>query len=303
MRTRLLALTVVLAMAPAAGAAAVRSVIAPAPVLALELDGGRAVYATGRSARDCNRVYVWSLATRSVTKLGRRTHCEQTSTGNAVAAVSIAGTRVLWVHYVGGNTRDWTLWTATTTRPSPVRLGTVSTDADAAAPIVIGEGDDSRLGSLLPYAVDRRVVALRANGSRDFSWTAPARVVGLSARAGELAVATEDATVTVLGDGGRVLSTETYASDVQEVRLTGNAVIVQRGRRLELRGGRSVTWPVPAGTRLADADGDRAVLVGGGKVRTIDLRDGRVAVVAAGSLARLEGARLAVGSGRTVSVR
>jgi len=300
---RLLALALLLVLVPAAGAASVRSVAAPAPVRALEHDASRVAYAVGRSARDCNRVYVWDLATRGVSKLGRKTHCEQTSTGNEIAAVSIAGRRVLWVHYAGGNIRDWSLWTATTTKPTPLRLRRVSRAVDAPAPIVIGQGDDSVFGSLLPYAVDRTVIALRANGSRAFSWTAPARVVGLAAQGGELGVATAGGTVTVLSERARLLRVESYDTEVQEVRIMGNAVAVQRGRTLELRGGRSVTWTLPPGTRLADADGDRGVLVGGDRVRTIDFRNGQVRIVASGSLARLEGARLSVGSGRTVSVR
>ena len=131
---RVLALAVLLSVVPAAGAAPVRSVTAPARVTALELDGSRIVYSTGRSAGDCNRVFVWNLTMRGVTKLGRKTHCEQTSTGNEIAAVSIAGTRVLWVHYAGGNIRDWSLWTATTTKPAPLRVRFVSRDVDAAAP-------------------------------------------------------------------------------------------------------------------------------------------------------------------------
>lgn len=300
---RLLAAAALLIVVPTGLAASVYTVSAPAPVRALELDGARIVYATGRSARDCNRVFVWNPATRSLAKLGRRTHCEQTSTGNEVAAVSIAGTRVLWVHYAGGNIRDWSLWTATTTKPMPTRLRLVSRDVDAPAPIVIGQGDSSKLGDLLPYAVDRTVVALRANGSRAFSWTAPARVVGLTAHRGEVAVATVGGTVTVLGGRGRILSAETYASEVDEVRLTGNAVIVQRGKWLELSGGRSATIPIPAGTRLADAEGDRALLVGGGRIRAVDLVARVTRIVASGSFARLEGTRLAIASGRTVSYR
>jgi hypothetical protein len=73
------------------------------------------------------------------------------------AAVSIAGSRVLWLHYTGGNIREWSLFTATASAPSPLRLRSVARDVDAAAPIVLGEGD-SRAGALLPYAVDRRVV-------------------------------------------------------------------------------------------------------------------------------------------------
>lgn len=300
---RLLALAALLVLVPTAGAASVRAVTAPAPIRALELDGARIAYATGRSERDCNRVFVWNLATRGVTKLGRKTHCEQTSTGNEIAAVSIAGTRVLWLHYAGGNIRDWSLWTATTTSPTPVRLRLVSRDVDAPAPITIGEGDDSRLGSLLPYAVDRVVVALRADGSRALMWTAPARVVGLSAHAGELAVATEGGVVTLLDARGRVLRTERFGSEIDAVRITGDALVVQRGRTLELRGGRTAIYSLIAGVKLADADGDRAVLVGGARVRTFDLDSGRGGVVVSGSLARLERATLAVASGRTVSVR
>ena len=103
----------------------------PARVTALELDSSFIAYAVGRSAHDCNRVFVWNLASRGVTKLGRKTNCEQTSTGNSIAAVSVAGKRVLWVHYAGGNIREWSLWTATTTKPSPLRLRFVSRDVDA----------------------------------------------------------------------------------------------------------------------------------------------------------------------------
>lgn len=296
-------IALLLALAPAAGAASVRTVTAPAAVLALEHDGSFVAYAVGRSAGDCNRVYVWNLATRGVSKLGRKTHCVQTSTGNAIAAVSVAGRRVLWVHYVGGNRRQYTLWTATTTKPSPVLMSSIEVDVDDPAPMLIGQGDDSPKGSLLPYAVGRRVVALRANGSRAFTWTAPARVVGLSALGGELAVATEGGTVTVLGERARLLRVERFGGEIAAVRLTGDSIAVQHGRTLELRGARTAIYTLVPGMRLADASGDRAVLTGGGKVRSFDLDSGSGGVVAAGTLARIEGVRLSIGSGRLVSVR
>ena len=288
---------------PVAGAASVRSVTAPAPVLALAVEGSRVVYASGRSRGDCNRVRVWNLATRGVTTLGRRTTCAETSTGNAIASVAVAGARVLWVHYVGGNTREWSLWTASVRTPSPVRLRAASSDADAPPPIVIGPGDDSRLGSLLPYAVDRAVVALRADGARAFAWNAPARVVALSAFQGELAVASAGGIVTVLDGRGRVLSTERFGAEIDAVRVTGSGLVVQHGRTLELRGGRVALYSLAPGVRLAAADGDRAVLVGGGKVRSFDLDSGAGGVVTSGSLADLEGGRLASAAGRLVSVR
>lgn len=297
------ALLLVALCAPVAGAASVRTVTAPAPVLALAIDGSRIAFASGRSAGDCNRVRIWNLATGGVTRLGRRTHCEQTSTGNAIASLALAGTRVLWLHYAGGNVREWSLWTATAARPAPVRLRFVSRDVDSPAPIVLGPGDDSRLGSLLPYSVDRSVVALRANGSRAFAWTAPARVVALAAKDGEVAVASAGGTVTVLDAGGRVLATERFGAEVDVVRLTGDGLAVQQGRTLELRGGRVALYSLVAGVRLADADGDRAVLVGGGRVRSFDLGSGFGGVVARGSHADLEGRRLATAAGRVVGLR
>lgn len=297
-------LAVLLVAVPTAGAAGVRSVSAPAPVTALAFDGARVAYATARApSGDCDRVFVWNVDARGVTRLGRATSCERTSTGSGIAAVSLAGARVLWLHYTGGNVRDWSLWTATTARPAPVRLRFLSRDVDAPPPIVVGAGDDSRLGSLLPYAVDRTVVALRANGSRAFAWTAPGRVVALAAHAGELAVASTGGVVTVLDGRGRVLRTERFGAEISAVRITGDALVVQHGRTLELRGGRIALYSLVAGARLADAEGGRAAILRAGKVSTFDLDDGFGSVVATGSFAQLEASRLAVAAGRSVSVR
>jgi hypothetical protein len=299
----MLVLTAMIVLVPAAGAAPVRSIEAPASVTSLEFDGSRIVYATGRSARDCNRVYVWNLASRAVTKLGRRTHCEQTSTGNAIAAVSIAGSRVLWVHYAGGNIRDWSLWTATTTRPLPKRLRFVSRDVDDPAPIVIGQGDSSRLGDLLPYAVDRDVVVLRANGTRRFAWRAPARVVALSALDGEVAVATEDATVSILDAAGRLLGAEEIDGAIADVRLTGDGVLVQHGGRLELRRLSIVSRRISSPARLQDATGDQALYVHRGEVRSLRFSPLLDRGVELASVARIEGSTLATASGRVVRAR
>jgi hypothetical protein len=141
-------------------------------------------------------------------------------------------------------------------------------------------------------------------GSRRFAWTAPARVVALAANDGELAVADENGTVTVLDAGGSVLRRETFGGSIDAVRITGDALLVQSGRSLEFRGdSRRSVYSLIAGVKLADAEGNRAVLVGGGKVRTFDLDSGRGAVAANGAFAELEGIALAVAAGRTVSVR
>ena len=297
----MLVLGVLLVLVPTAGAAPVRSVTTPATVLELAFDGSRIAYAVGRSTRDCNRVYVWDLTTRGVSRLGRKTHCEQTSTGNSIAQVAIAGTRVLWLHYAGGNLRDWSLWTATTERPSPLRLRLVTRDADDAAPIVIGDGDSGRLGDILPYAVDRTVIALRANGARRFAWTAPGRVVALSALGGELAVATAGGEVTVLDAAGRVLDNESYASEIQAVKITGNGLLVQRGRVLELRNaGTPGIWTLPPGARLEDAADARAYYVAGGTIYAQSLAGAARRIIGKGNDGAVEGLTIAVAHERLI---
>ena len=210
MRSATIAILAVL-LVPAAAGAPTRTVTAPASVTALAFDAGRVAYASGRSASDCNRVQVWDLATRGVTTFPRPTTCVQTSTGSGISDLSIAGNRVLWAHYIGGNQREWTLWTATTTKTKPLRLRFITRDADDAPPIVVGDGESALPGGILPYAVDSEVIALRTNGARRFAWTAPARVTALSALGGELAVASAGGVVTVLDAGGNVLRTESYA--------------------------------------------------------------------------------------------
>jgi hypothetical protein len=304
MRSATIALLSLLLL-PVALAAPTRSVTAPSPVTALAFDAGRVAYASGRAAGDCNRVRLWNLATRGVTRFPRPTSCVETSTGSGISGLASAGNRVLWVHYIGGNFRDWTLWTATTAKTKPRRLRFVTREAEDPAPLVVGDGDSGPRGDILPYAVGDEVVALRVSGARRFAWTAPARVTALSALEGELAVASAGGVVTVLDADGDVLRTETFASEVQAVELTGNGLVVQRGRTLELRGpGGPRTWSLPARATLEDAQGARAYYVTGGQIRELRLDAvNRQRQLGVGSHVQVEGARLASSSGRRVLLR
>ena len=97
-------------------------------------------------------------------------------------------------------------------------------------------------------------------------------MTALAAGGGALAVATEGGVVTVLDPAGRVLREEAFPADVQVVRLTGAAMVVQRGRTLELRRGRSSrTWTLPARARLHDANDNAAFYVTGGQIRELRL--------------------------------
>ncbi len=305
MRVVLVISAVVVAVAAsAAGAAGPRFVAAPAPVEALAMDGRLVAYASGRSIGDCDRIRIWNLTTRSVTRLGRTMPCDEGSTGTGIAAVSLAGNRVLWLHYTGGNIREWRLFTATTTRPLPRQLAFEPRDVDSPAPLVIGPGDASRLGDILPYALDRTVVALRNDGARRFSWRAPARVTALAALDGELAVASEGGVVTILDAQGDVLGTETFAGEIQTVRLTGTGVLVQRGRTLELRSGDTTrTWQLPARATLRDATATAAFYVTGGQIRELRLDAvNRQRQLGLGSDVQAEILSVATSSGRRVTV-
>lgn len=300
-RTALVTLALLVLAATAAAAGSARTVTAPAPLIAIAFEGSRIAFASGFEAHDCNRVRVWNLSTRGVTKLGRKTHCERTSTGNSIAQLSLAGARALWIAYIGGNTREWSLWTATTSKPSPVRLRVASNDAGYPSPFQVGNGDVSRDGDLLPYSVDRTAVVLHSNGSRAFTWTASDRVVALSARAGEVAVASDDKTVTILDAHGKVLRQEAYDSLVGAVQLTGSGVLVQHRTTLELRSeGPAREWTIPQGAILAAASGTRAYYVLRSRVYSLSLTGASTHLLARGTAAALEGTRIAVADGRVV---
>jgi hypothetical protein len=298
-------IALVLLVLPAGGGAApVRSVSTPGVVEALAMDGRVVAYADGRSARDCDRVRTWNLQTRRVTTFGRTTPCVQTSTGVGIADVALADGRVLWLHYAGGNIREWRLFTATRASTRPRLLRFVSRDVDAPAPIVLGDANGSRFGSFLPYAVDRDVFVLHPDGSRAFAWRAQARVVALSARFGRIAVASAGGHVDLLDARGTVVRSEDFATEITAVKLSGEGVVVQRGRTLELRRpGVSRVFLVKAGSTLTDTIGERVLYTVSGQARQLSLADGSDRALAAGSLAEAELSTLAVASGRRVSVR
>jgi len=301
---RALVVIAALIAVPLGVAASVRSVTTAGPVVAIALDSRRVAYAEGLSTRDCDRVWVWNLQTRRVTKLGRSTPCVQTSTGVGIASLTLAGGRALWLHYAGGNIREWRLFTATVSAPRPRLLRFVALDVDAPAPIVVGDGNTSRFGDLLPYAVGRDVVVLRPDGSRRFTWRAPARVTAVSALFGEIAVAGEDGLVTVLSAAGTVVGSAQFSGSVSAVKLSGDGVLAQVRSRLELfRAGETRTFALPRNARLEDAQGERAYFVAGGQIRQLLLTTGEQKTIAAGSHIGVALATVAVSSGRRVTAR
>jgi hypothetical protein len=278
-----------LALIALAAAAAPATTISTAhTVTALGATGNLVAYAMS----DCG-VRVWNRAAKKVVAFGRGPACEQTSTGTEVSAVSVLGGRVLYVHFTGGNDREWSLWTATTTAPKPKRLAFVVDDPSDPAPIVLGEA-----GSVLPYAVGTVVTGVEANGARAFRWTAPGRVTALAAHDTRVAVAVDDGSVYLLNGEGTVIRSVEFGHPLDALALTGSVVVGQFGRSLVAAG---KTYALAKGTKLVDAEGSRAVLAGGGSVRTLDLATGAGTLVGKGSLAQTEPGALVVANGRTLT--
>ena len=304
MRIRLAALLSLVLVGTATAGGSTRSVVAPGSISALAADKTLVAYATGDEARRrCDRVRIWNVQTRRVVTLGTQTACDVGSTGRGIAALSLAGNRALWLHYVGGNIREWSLYTATTTRLVPRQLQFIPRDVEETAPIVIGKGDASRYGDLLPYAVGSQVVALTASGRRALSWRAPARVTALGANGGALAVASADGTVTAVDASGHVELEWAGTPAASATFVTGTGVVAQRGRTLEFATGSGPrkTFGLPRDARLQDAYGFHAVYVEAGRVYVLNLETGATRFAGRGTAAQLEVSRLVTATGRRVT--
>lgn len=275
-------------------AAALATVIlAPSFVSGVAVDGPRVAY-TDTSCR----VSIWQAG--RTTRLGATPCTGQTSTGSGLAGLALAGGRALWVTYTGGNTREFTVWTATRTTPRPRRLAFASGDVDATPAVTVGDSD----GDLLPYAVNRTVVVLRANGARRFAWTAPAPVTAVDAFAGEVAVATAGGLVTVLDAGGRVLDEQRFAADVYGLQISGGSLVAQVGRTLEVRGPsptRKIV--VRRDLKLVGAGGGRALLLGRDGAQFLDLDTGKTSSLGPVRHARVDGVRAVTANGHRIVLR
>ncbi len=273
-----------LALLTAAGAIA-----APAPVAALSVNGGSLAYATAWTKRACERVV---FQKRSFVA----GQCPAVSTGRGIAGVSIAGNRVVWLGYAGGNLRDWLLYTATTTRPKPRLLRFVERDVELPSPIVLGAA-----GAVIPYAIGRTVVALNPDGSRAFAWTAPAPVRALAANGSSVAAVVDGGKAFVVR-GGSVTRSVSFDGEAGTVAFAGSTLVLQRGRVIDVRvGDTSRTWTLQARAQLQDANTTEALYAAAGKIHALRFADGKDTIVAAGTLAQLDGARVVVASGSRIS--
>ncbi|HSL65942.1 MAG TPA: hypothetical protein VK874_14915 [Gaiellaceae bacterium] len=303
MRTSVLAAALVSSLfvqgAGAAGPANDRSVTSPGAVSGLARSGSLVAFASGPSPGDCHHVRIWNLVTRGVHRLGAKRPCGPvTSTGQGIVGPVAGGNRVLWTSYVGGNIREWTLWTATTTRRAPRQLRFVARDVDAPSPFVLGDGSPT----ILPYAVDAQVIALAPSGARLFAWTAPVRVTDLSASRDRLAALLADGRLVLLDRTGAVVRTETPPGRVAGLQALIGGVAYQTGTTLLARtpaGDRRTT--LPAGARFLDYVNGLALYARGTQLRGRRVATGSDAALRTGTFGALEHSGLSYAGGRRVA--
>jgi hypothetical protein len=212
-------------------------------------------FAVGETPAQCDHVELWNPDVKGTWRFGASEPCkEQPSTGSGVSAVGVATSRVLWISFAGGNIRDWSLWTATTTRKTPRRIRLLSVDVDAPSPFVLGEGTPGAV----PYAVRRRVVYLGDNGKAVFKRQMAADVLALAAGQGpggaQVAVLLATGPVLLLSNEGAVVRTYPYAAGaVRAIRLAPRGLVAQVGNTVEIRRFGAVrTIPLPAAARMID---------------------------------------------------
>jgi hypothetical protein len=271
------------------------------PVEALGVTATETIFAARESAR-CVQVGVYDNADHGVRRYAR--HCwEATSTGSGVAGVAVSGGRALWLTYVGGNTRDWTLYTRTTTGGARV-LRRASSDVDAPPPIVIGTASEQGL----PYSVGSALTVVRRDGSRALSWQAPARIVASSAQGSSFTAVLENGDVAELAADGTLLGMHDYAPHtVRSSAGIRGGILVQTGRTIELRRGAEVqSFPVPAGARLAGFSSGVVAYATASELHLLRTADGRDVVyqrLPRGFRAGLDRRGAAWAAGRTVTFR
>ena len=223
MRVSALLVGLLATAAVASAASADRNVTSPGTVQALARSGYSVAFLSGPAKGHCGpQVRLWNLVNGGVYPLGRHTDAvcnEGPSGGSGVTDIAVAGNRALWLAYAGGNLTDWTLYTATTTKPTERMLEFKEVDAGAPSPIVLGTASEQ----VLPYSIGPTVKVLTANGAKAYTWQAPGPVTNTTAYQGQVAAFVKGGKCYVLSPAGAV------AADLHLPRRGRAGVRARRG--------------------------------------------------------------------------
>jgi hypothetical protein len=236
-----------------------RTFVRASPITSLALTHGSVAFAVGGTKTDCDHVELWSTGTRGTWRFGRAHPCGDVPLFFGIGQIGVAGNRVVWVSYAGGNLTDWQLWTATSTSRTPRRLRVVERDTSDPAPVVVGPGTDQAV----PYAVESEITWLGAGGTPVFRTRVPAEVRSITSGSGPLgwrvAALLDGGDVAVLDGNGALAATFPFAAgSVKWLGLAPAGLVVERqDATVEIHGlGPEKTVRLPAGAVVLDyADG------------------------------------------------
>jgi hypothetical protein len=278
-----LAVVVALSLAAVSGAAPGDvTTLRDAPILGVAAAGSVVGATLDQGAAECWHAELWNAAANKATHLGKKAGCEASG---GIRGPAVLGNRVVWATNIGGNLRDWTVWTATTTSPAPKALATVSSvDASDPDPALVGAAG----AGIVAYAVGTAVTGLRANGSTAWKWTAPAAVTQMASgdalgQGSELTyVITADGAATTL-DATGVVKASGKSAGLVSFCISQGQVIGVKGGALLLAGQNPTSFPLPVNARLVGCIPGIAVYRVGGTVRGIRLATGKDAVLLKGT--------------------
>ena len=259
------------------------STVRDGPVIGLAAAGSVIAATLDEGAVECRHTELWNAVTNKPTHLGQKIACDAPG---GIRGPSIVGKRALWATNIGGNLRDWTVWTATPTSPVPKPLAKVgSVDASDPDPVVIGRAG----AGIVAYAVGSSVTALHANGSTAWKLTAPATVTMLTsgdpyAQGSEVtSVFTADGKALIVDGTGKVLTTGSQDGISVLCMPIGGGLIGQKANVLAIVGQPVKTIPLPAGARLVGCVPDVAIYRVGAKVSGVRISTGKTALLLTGT--------------------
>ena len=238
---------------------------ARAAVGPVDVSAGSFAGAVGWTHAACEGAVLWLPGIRQRWLFHVPGRCPETSTGRGVSAVAVTDQRIAFLSFVGGNTREWRLWTATPTAKRPRLLRMASADADAASPILLGNGGEAGI----PYAVGRDVFVVAGDGHRAATWHAPADIVSLNVHSGTLAATLADGTVqTVLVSPSSSAGVSYAQPGARAAEAISGGVVIEAADGIHLRkGSQTLLFDVPAGARLLGYSNGWLVYATGREIR------------------------------------
>jgi hypothetical protein len=328
----LVLVAVLLAPAAAAAGPPAKKVLTTAGrVVALAADGNRVAVAS-RGRGTCDRITIWRPLAGTSSSFPVETNCPggETSGGQFLAELALAGQRVAWIEAFQGNLQDLVLRTRLLGKPIQEVAFAENHSGAEGSPEGDYVGNLFGDGSLLAYNTWSVCVAYPAGFEVDPPPGAPCDEIvapgedpleivfdaklfrigsetpiadgadsfpAVGVQAGNVAVLENESVVLVRASDG---SLEAFAIAVGAVdaAVFGDTVAVLRGNALEVIGGPTHAFPNPAGAApvLADMHGSTAVVVVDRRIHLVDVETGvrrTIAVPGVGAIdAELEAAGL-----------